>query len=422
MFAHRIGSALAQRTRRGTVCNVDAAHARLRGEGHKRRAERGQLALSQAVLILGQHHHAATFRRLIRERRQLRGIGQLRSGHAGCRQKLTGLAIAQRDGAGLVEQQHIHIARCLHRAARGGNHVSLHHPAHARDANRGKQATDRGGDQAHEQRDQHGQTHHRSRTRLIDSEGRKRPQRHDHQHEHQRESNEQDRQRQLVRRLLSAGRLHHRNHAIEKRLAGVDRDLHHQPIGQHARATRDGGKVAARLADHRSRLARDGTLVHRGDALDHRAVERNGVAGLDQHHHTRAQLVGLHGHPLGTEARLGQYLGDGIALHAAQARGLGAAAAFGQCFGKVGEQHGEPQPECDRENESGRSLAFATQGLRPQQRGQDRAEVHHQHDRIAPLCARRQLAHGVNQGPTHQTRVEQRKRRCFFGHVIHSFF
>ena len=84
-----------------------------------------------------------------------RGIGQFARGHARRGQEGRRLAIAERDGAGLVQQQHVHVARGFDGAARGGDDVGAHHPAHARHADGGQQAADGGGDQADEQGDQH---------------------------------------------------------------------------------------------------------------------------------------------------------------------------------------------------------------------------------------------------------------------------
>ena len=67
-----------------------------------------------------------------------------------------GLAVAERDGAGLVEQQHVDVAGGLHRAARHGDHVRLDHAVHAGDADGRQQRADGGRDQADEQRHQHG--------------------------------------------------------------------------------------------------------------------------------------------------------------------------------------------------------------------------------------------------------------------------
>ena len=52
-------------------------------------------------------------------------------------------------------------------------------------------------------------------------------------------------------------------------------------VGEHARAAGDRRAVAARLADHRRRLAGDRRLVDAGDALDDVAVARDHLAGHD---------------------------------------------------------------------------------------------------------------------------------------------
>ena len=41
-----------------------------------------QVALAQLEALLGQHHDAAAFRRLVGQRGELRGVGQLLLGHA----------------------------------------------------------------------------------------------------------------------------------------------------------------------------------------------------------------------------------------------------------------------------------------------------------------------------------------------------
>ena len=72
------------------------------------------------------------------------------------RDELGRLAVAERDRAGLVEQQHVDVAGGLDRAARHREHVALHEPVHAGDPDRREQRADRGRDQRDEQRDQHG--------------------------------------------------------------------------------------------------------------------------------------------------------------------------------------------------------------------------------------------------------------------------
>ena len=64
------------------VAEVDTAHARVRGERHERAAQRVQIALAQVEALLGEHDDAAPLRRLVGERGELRGVGQLLFGDA----------------------------------------------------------------------------------------------------------------------------------------------------------------------------------------------------------------------------------------------------------------------------------------------------------------------------------------------------
>ena len=57
--------------------------------------------------------------------------------------------------------------------------------------------------------------------------------------------------------------------------------LDHDPVGEHPGAAGDRASVAARLADHRRRLAGDRGLVDRGDPLDYGAVAGDRLARLD---------------------------------------------------------------------------------------------------------------------------------------------
>ena len=124
-------------------------------KGMNLRVQRRHVAAADAVFLLGQHDDGAAFRRLVGERRKLRGIGQFAFVDARQRQELRRLAVAQRDGAGLVEQQRVDIAGRFHRAARHGQHIEAHQPVHAGDADGRQQRADGGGDQRHEQRHQH---------------------------------------------------------------------------------------------------------------------------------------------------------------------------------------------------------------------------------------------------------------------------
>ena len=116
---------------------------------------RRHLAAADAVLLLRQHDDRAALRRLVGQRGKLRRIGQFLLADAGQREELGGLPVAERDRAGLVEQQRIDVARRLDRAAGHRQHVEAHQPVHAGDADRRQQRADRRRDQRDEQRDQH---------------------------------------------------------------------------------------------------------------------------------------------------------------------------------------------------------------------------------------------------------------------------
>ena len=133
---------------------VDAAHARLRGERDEGRVLAGRGGAADAEL-LGEHDDRAALGRLVGERRELRGVGELALGDARHREELRGLAVAERDGAGLVEQQRVDVAGRLDGAARHREHVVLHQAVHAGDADGREQAADGGRDEADEQRDEH---------------------------------------------------------------------------------------------------------------------------------------------------------------------------------------------------------------------------------------------------------------------------
>ena len=146
----RVAGALAQ----PVAVVVDAAHARLRGEGHEVRLVAGELRARgcrtawRARRSSGPRASRRPARRAARpppaRPRSTPGIGM---NSAAC-------AVAERDRAGLVEQQHVDVAGGLDRAAGEREHVAAHEPVHAGDADRAQQRADRRRDQRDEQRDQ----------------------------------------------------------------------------------------------------------------------------------------------------------------------------------------------------------------------------------------------------------------------------
>ena len=409
--AHGLGGAFADDP---SFRKVDAAHPRLRSEVHEVRAERGDVALAQLETLLGENDDAAPFRRFVGERGELGRVGEFGLADPVGRQEGAGLAVAEGDGAGLVEQQYVDVAGGLDRAPRRGDDVGLQHAAHAGDADGREQAGDGRRDQADEQRDEHGDADRRARLRHVDAELREGQQGGGDDQENEGQRDEQDGQRDFVRRFLALGVLDHGDHAVDESLARIDGDAHHDPVGEDARAAGDGREVAARLADHRRRFAGDGAFVDRGDAFDDFAVGRDEVAGLDENHVALAQIVGGLEVPFGVVARGVQLLGPGFTLQAAQRGGLRLAAAFGERLGEVGEEDGEPQPERDGEDEAGPVLAPAGEageegGLQPEQGGEHAADIDDEHHRVAPLDGRVEFAPGVGKRRHGERRVEEGK-------------
>ena len=333
---------------------------------------------------LGEDDDRAALRRLVGQRGHLRRLGQLRGVHPRHRHELGRLAVAERDRAGLVEQQHVAVARGLDRAAGEGEHVAADQAVHAGDPDRREQRPDRGRDQRDQQRDQ------RRLRELGVGEERERAQRDDHDDEDQGQRDQQDAERDLVRRLAPLRALDQRDHPVEERLARFLGDLDHDPVREHPGAAGDRRAVAAGLADHRCRLAGDRRLVDRGDALDHRPVAGNRLARLDDDEIAAEQLGG------GLLAAVAQARGR-LGAHRPQAPCLGAAATLGDRLGEVGEDDRQPEPDRDREGEPG-GLVAAAERLAAEDRdqpagaGDHGADLDHEHHRVADLDAGVELA------------------------------
>ena len=129
---YRIDRTLANR---GTL-TIDAADPGLRRKRDEMGVELRHIAATDAVFVLREHDDRSTFGRLVGKRSELRRIGQLLLGDAGERDELGCLPVAQRDRAGLVEQQRVDVARRLDRPARHRQHVEAYQAVHAGDADR----------------------------------------------------------------------------------------------------------------------------------------------------------------------------------------------------------------------------------------------------------------------------------------------
>jgi hypothetical protein len=374
---------------------VDAAHAGLRGEGNELGVNAAEVASAEVVLLLGEHDDGAAFGGFVGERGELRGVGHALLADVGGGIELGGLAVAEGDGAGLVEQQRVHVAGGFNGAAAHGQDVVLDEAVHAGDADGREQAADGGGDEADQQRDQH---EDRLRRLGVHGEG---LQRDDGEQKDDGEAGEQNAERDFVGGLLAGCAFDQGDHAVEEGFAGVGGDADLDPVGEDLCAAGDGGAVAAGFADDGRRLAGDGRLVHRGDAFDDFAVAGDVVAGLDVDHVAQAEQAAgnLFKAAVGLVA-----LGDGLALGLAQGIGLGLAAAFGHGLGKVGEEHREPQPEGDLEVEA-EAGAVVDGVVNEQRRGEHAADLDHKHHRVLDHPAGIELAHRVEERLGHDFRV-----------------
>ena len=88
-------------------------------------------------------------------RRELRRLGHGFFGHAWRRNEFGGLAIAKRNRAGLIEQQHVDVARRFDRAPAHREDILLHKAIDASDTDRAEQAANCRWDKTDEQSDEH---------------------------------------------------------------------------------------------------------------------------------------------------------------------------------------------------------------------------------------------------------------------------
>ena len=135
----------------------------------------------------------------------------------------------------------------------------------------------------------------------------------------------------------------------------------------------------------------NGGLVDRRDTFKHLAVTGDHLAGYHAYHVILAQRAGSNRLVTAiTLATLGsQALATGL-----EAVGAGLATAFGQGFGEVGEQHGEPQPHRDLHRNKGGHGGI---GHEAQHGGEDGGQFDHQHHRRALQLAWVQLDERLDQ-------------------------
>src|SRR5438105_5954218 len=106
-------------------------------------------------------------------------------------------------------------------------------------------------------------------------------------------------------------------------------------------------------------------------------------------------------------------MGLGFRPRLAQRVGLSFAASFGHGLGKVGEQHREPEPQCDLQVESeAHSRCAEKQGSCDYT-----AHLHHEHDRVPHHGAGIQLNDRIPERATHYAQIPYRPF-FFFAHKL----
>ena len=229
--------------------------------------------------VLGQDDDGTALRSFVSERSQLRGIGQLLAGHARCGMEFHRHAIAERDRAGLVEQQNIDVAGRFHRASARRENIVPNESIDPADADRAEQSADRRRDQADEERNEHRKA---DVDRVLLAGGtlavmRKSRQGENRENEKRGQANEQNAECDFVRRFLSARAFHQADHAVDKSVSRFARDADEDAVAQDARPAGDRAAIAAALANDRRGFARDGRFIDARDAFDDLAVARNEI-------------------------------------------------------------------------------------------------------------------------------------------------
>jgi hypothetical protein len=156
----------------------------------------------------------------------------------------------------------------------------------------------------------------------------------------------------LIRRAAALGAFHHCDHAIEEAFAFAAGDAHQDPVGA-APACRPLPKRSRRRPSRSTGADSPVTALSFTDATPSMISPSAGMMSpVSTEHHVAfaqgARLAGLILALLVAE----QFLGVHVAPHRTQRRCLRLAAALGDGFGEVCEQHRQPQPDRDGDDEA----------------------------------------------------------------------
>src|SRR6201993_4389551 len=122
VICDRVGRSLAN----FKAIQVDARHAGLGAEWDEFAFVRAQLAPAQPIFLLREHNDRATLGSFVRKRRKLGRICELLFSYARSGNKTRCLTVAERDGAGLIQQQRVYVSRSLYCPPRHREHIVLY--------------------------------------------------------------------------------------------------------------------------------------------------------------------------------------------------------------------------------------------------------------------------------------------------------
>ena len=370
---------------------IQARHPGRGGEG-----DEGVLALELTLpdveAVLGQHHDGAALGGLVGQRGQLGRVGHVLLAVPAHGIEVRRHPVAQGDGAGLVQQQRLHVAGGLDRPTAHGQHVALHQAVHAGDADGGEQGPDGGRDQADQQRDQ---DHHRDaslprsgrtpagttttgRKTMVSTASR------------------------MVRaislgvfcRLAPSTRVIIRSKKVWPRSA-VMRTTMRSERTLVPPVTAERSPPDSRMTGADSPVMADSST----EAMPSMISPSEGIRSLASQT-TRSPLASSAAGTSSSVPSASQAPGLGLRSHPPQRVGLRLAPALGHGLGEVGEDHRQEEPDGDGPGED----AGVGDGL---DEGDDRADEHHEHDRVADLDAGFELLERVDQGLAQDLAVEE---------------
>ena len=257
--------------------------------------------------------------------------------------KRDGHAIAERDRAGFVEQQHIHVARGFDRASAHRENIPLEDAIHSGNADGAEQSADRCGNQTNQQRDQNWNGKYRAG---INAE---RFQRDADEQKDKRQRREQNRERDFVRRFLTAARLpparscgreSRRPFSIVTRMTMRSLNTRVPPV------------TALRSPPLSRMTGADSPVIAASSTLAIPSITSPSAGMMSPASQTTRSPFCKIGRWNFFLAAILQATRHRFLARPAQAGGLRFTAAFRHRFGEIGEQHREPEPDRELRDEA----------------------------------------------------------------------